>query len=97
MSTASKADTFTFRLDPALKSALRRAAKEERLPPAELLRLLVREHLARRARHAFEAEARRQSLLVAGGAADPAGDEAQVMREIEAGLDRDDFADAWKP
>jgi hypothetical protein len=97
MSTASKADTFTFRLDPALKSALRRAAKEERLPPAELLRLLVREHLAQRARHAFEAEARRQSLLVAGGAAHPAGDEAQVMREIEAGLDHDDFADAWKP
>jgi len=96
MSTASKADTFTFRLDPALKSALRRAAKEERLPPAELLRLLVREHLARKARGAFEAEARRQSLLVAGGLADPAGDEAQVMREIEAGLHRDDFADTWK-
>ncbi len=87
MSETSKVDTFTFRLDPALKAALRRSAKEERLQPAELLRELVREHLAGKARRAFEADARRQSLLVAGALADPAGDEAQVMRELEAGLD----------
>ena len=42
------------------------------------------------------AEARRQSLAIAERAADPTSDEYAVMREIEAELDRDDFADEWK-
>jgi hypothetical protein len=34
--------------------------------------------------------------LIAERARDPNSDEARVMREIEAGFERDDFADAWK-
>jgi hypothetical protein len=45
----------------------------------------------RRERHRFEAEARRQSLAVAERARDPNSDEAAIMREIDAELDRDDF------
>jgi hypothetical protein len=42
-----------------------------------------------------EAEARRQSLAIAERAGDPKSDEYAVMQEIEAELDRDDFADEW--
>jgi hypothetical protein len=42
-----------------------------------------------------EAEARRQSLAIAERAGDPKSDECAVMREIEAELNRDDFADEW--
>ena len=95
-SDALKGETFTFRLEPALKAALARSAKEERLQPAELLRELVRAHLADRERRAFEAEARRQSLAIAARAGQPDSDDAQVMREIEGRLDADDFGSAWK-
>ena len=45
------------------------------------------------ARSAFEAEARRQSLLLAERARDPSSDEAQVMREIAAELVDPEFWD----
>jgi hypothetical protein len=96
-STTQKAATFTFRLDPGEKAALTRSAKEEHLHPAELLRALVRDHLAERERRAFEAEARRQSQAIARRARDAIGDEAQVMGELEAELDRGEAADEWKP
>jgi hypothetical protein len=89
-------ETFTFRLDPALKAALTRSAADEHMRPAELVRKLVRNHLAGKERRAFEAEARRQSLAIAERARNPNSDEAQVMREIEADLERDDFANEWK-
>ena len=96
-STTQKAETFTFRLDPDEKAALTRSAQEEHLHPAELLRALVRDHLAERERRAFEAEARRQSQAIARRAQEAGGDEAQIMREIEADLDRGEAADEWKP
>ena len=46
----------------------------------------MRAYVQQRERRAFEAEARRQSLLLAELARDPNSDEAQVMREIEAQL-----------
>ncbi len=95
-SATLKGETFTFRLEPALKAALTRSAEAERIPPGELLRELVRAHLADRERRAFEADARRQSLAIAAQAAEPDGDEAQVMREIESLLDADDIGSAWK-
>jgi hypothetical protein len=95
-SDTPKGETFTFRLDPALKVALSRSAADEHMQPAELLRMLVRDHVAGKERRAFEAEARRQSRAIADRARDPKSDEAQVMREIEAGLERNDFADEWK-
>ena len=91
-----KADTFTFRLDPTLKADLNRAAYEAHMPPAELVRALVRAHLAGKERRAFVAEARRQSLAIAQRADDPSSDEARVMAEIEADLENGAFADTWK-
>ena len=95
-SSNRKGETFTFRLDPALKAALTRSAEDERMQTADLIRQLVRDHLAAKERRAFEAEARRQSLAIAQRARDPDSDEALVLREIEAALDRDDFASEWK-
>jgi len=95
-SDTPKDETFTFRLDSALKVALTRSAADEHMQPAELVRKLVRNHLAGKERRAFEAEARRQSLAIADRARNPKSDEAQVMREIDGGLERDDFAEEWK-
>ena len=95
-SANTKADTFTFRLDPALKLALTHAATDARMPPAELVRSLVRAHLAGKEQRAFEAEAHRQSLAIAKRAADPTSDEARVMAEIDADLESGVFADTWK-
>jgi len=90
-----KGETFTFRLDPALKDGLARSAAAERVHPAELVRSLVRDHLAEKQRRDFEAEARRQSLAVARRAQDPASDEAQVMRDIDSGLEHDQAGGGW--
>ena len=90
----SKGDTFTFRLDPDLKSSLAQAAADARTSPAELVRVLVRAHLAGRERRAFHAEARRQSLAIARRAVDPASDEARVMAEIDSDLDA--ISESWK-
>jgi hypothetical protein len=69
-------------------------AAEESKPVAELLRELVRERVARKARRQFEAEARRQSLEAAAVSQDPRSDEAAVMGELEAELE--EFSDEWK-
>ncbi len=92
--TAVKAEILTFRIDPALKREVRRIARTERKPVGELLRELVQERVERKRRLAFEAEARRQSLLVAAAAQDPNSDEAAVMRELDANFE--EFAREWK-
>lgn len=89
-----KGETFTFRLDPGLKASLTRSAAAARMAPAELVRALVRDHLAQIERRAFEVEARRQSLAIAARARDPNSDEARVMGEIEAVFE-DDAAGEW--
>ena len=95
--SSTKDETFTFRLDPGLKAALTRSASTAHMQPAELMRALVRDHLAEQERRALAAEARRQSQAIARRARDASGDEAQVMAELEAELDRGDAADEWKP
>ena len=60
----------------------------------ELLRELIRDHVVRKKRQEFEAEAQRQSLEAAAAARDPKSDEAQVMRELD--LELGEFADEWK-
>ncbi|MDB5482464.1 MAG: hypothetical protein JWO83_3517 [Caulobacteraceae bacterium] len=82
------AETFTFRLEPALKAALTRSAEEERVHPGELLRELVRAHLAARERRAFEGEARRQSLAIGARAGQPDGDDV-LRASDERGMARD--------
>ena len=93
-SPALKAETLTFRIEPKLKSALARIARAEHRPVGELLRDLVRARIERGRRRAFEAEARRESLILAEAARDPNSDEAAMMRELEADLAA--FADEWK-
>jgi hypothetical protein len=44
----------------------------------------VRSWTSKQSRRAFEAEAHRQSLLLAAAARDPDSDEAAIMRELDA-------------
>lgn len=91
-----KDSSFNFRIDPALKAAFTAAAEAEDKPAAQVLRAFMRAYVKLRERRAFEVEARRQSRSIADRARDPRSDEYAVMREIEAELDRNDFADSWK-
>jgi hypothetical protein len=86
-SPPSKAESFNFRVNSALKAAFTAATAAEERPAAQVLRNFMRVYVARRERRAFAAEARRQSLAAAAAAADPKSDEAAVMRELEADLD----------
>ena len=54
-----KADSFNFRIDPALKAAFTQATEAEDKPAAQVLRDFMRAYVERRNRKAFEAEARR--------------------------------------
>ncbi|MDP4027149.1 hypothetical protein Q8W71_31720 [Methylobacterium sp. NEAU 140] len=91
-----KAETFNFRLDPALKTAFTQATEAEDKPAAQVLREFMRAYVDRRQRRVFEAEAERQSRAIAARAQDPESDEAQSMRELDALLEADDFHDEWK-
>ena len=89
-----KAEIITFRIPPALKAAFAEIATEEAKPVGELLRELIRERVKQKERREFEAEARRQSMIIAKAAEDPNSDEAAVMRELEADLE--EFGKEWK-
>lgn len=89
---AGNGDSITFRVDPALKAELTRLAGQDGKSLGELLRELARQRVATERRHAFEAEARRQSLLIAGRAGDPNSDDAAVMRWIGTAADTDGWA-----
>lgn len=91
-----KAETFNFRIDPALKTAFTQATEAEDKPAAQVLRDFMRAYVERQRRKAFEAEARRQSLTIAERARDPQSDEARSLMELEALLDEDQFGDDWK-
>jgi hypothetical protein len=86
-STDPKADIITFRIPPALKQAFAEIAEEEAKPIGALLRELVHERVEQKRRREFEAEARRQSLLLAEAARDPNSDEAVLMRRLDANFD----------
>lgn len=86
-STDPKADVITFRIPPALKQAFAEIAGEEAKPIGALLRELVHERVEQKRRREFEAEARRQSLLLAEAARDPNSDEAVLMRQLDANFD----------
>jgi hypothetical protein len=90
----TKTETVTFRLEATLKDEFAELAEADHKPVGELLRELVRQHVKQRKRLVFEAEARRQSLLIAAAAEDPNSDEAQVMRELDAHLE--EFGREWK-
>jgi len=92
-----KDSSFNLRIDPALKAAFTAATEAEDKPAAQVVRDLMRAYVKQRARRAFAAEARRQSLEAAERARDPDSDEYAVTREIEAEFDRDDFGEERKP
>jgi len=91
-----KETSFNLRIDHALKVAFTAATEAEDKPAAQVVRDFMRAYVRQQERRTFEAEARRQSLLIAERARDPESDEAAVMRELEALLDQDSFADEWK-
>ena len=91
-----KAETFNFRIDPALKAAFTAATEAEDKPAAQVLREFMRAYVKHTERRAFEAEARRQSLAIAQRARDPGSDEQASVEELEALIDADPFADDWK-
>ena len=86
--SSAKADTLTFRIEPALKTAFTIIAGEEHKPVGVLLRERVERS---RRHHAFESEARRQAAAVAS---DPNSDEAAMLRGLDANLA--ELADEWK-
>ena len=57
--------TFTFRVDPDLKAEFMSAVEVEKQPVAQVLRAFMSAYVARQKRKEFEAEARRQSSLIA--------------------------------
>jgi hypothetical protein len=87
-----KETSFNLRIDPALKAAFAAATEAEDKPAAQVLRDFMRAYVKEHERRTFEAEARRQSRLVAEAARDPHGDEAEVMRWIEGAADDE----AWR-
>ena len=91
-----KESSFNFRIDAALKAAFSQATEAEDKPAAQVLRDFMQAYVARRERVAFLAEAHRQSLEAAKRASDPRSDDAVSLREFEALLNEDDFADEWK-
>jgi hypothetical protein len=78
-----KDESFNFRVDPKLKADFQSATEAEDKPAAQVLRDFMRAYVDRHRQRAFAAEAQRQSRLIAARAADPASDEAEVMRWIE--------------
>lgn len=82
-----KHEIVTFRIAPALKAAFTRIAVQERKPVGELLREMIRDRVQQRRRREFEAEARRQSLLLAEAARNPDSDEAEILRELDSNFD----------
>ncbi|ATN36803.1 hypothetical protein ACO34A_23770 (plasmid) [Rhizobium sp. ACO-34A] len=91
-----KAETFNFRIDPALKTAFTQATEAEDKPAAQVLRDFMRAYVEHQRRKAFEAEARKQSLAIAERARDPDSDEARSLKELDALFDEDQFGDDGK-
>jgi hypothetical protein len=90
-----KETSINLRIDPALKAAFTAAAEADDKPAAQVIRDFMRAYVKRREHRAFEAEARRQSRLLASAACDPGSPEAEEMRWLEAFVDQNDFGDEW--
>ena len=84
-----KEESFNFRIDPKLKAEFQTATEAEDKPAAQVLRDFMRAYVERQRERAFAAEAKRQSRALAERAADPASDEAEVMRWMDDMADTD--------
>ncbi|HZD75528.1 MAG TPA: antitoxin MazE-like protein [Acidobacteriaceae bacterium] len=79
--------SFTFRIDTRLKQEFLKVTEKENKPGSQVLRDLMAAYIQRKKRKEFEAEARRQSRLIASSP-----DEAAVMDWISDVAD----TEAWK-
>lgn len=79
--------SFTFRIDPGLKQEFLAVTDRENKPGSQVLRDLMAAYIQRKKRKEFEAEARRQSKLIASSP-----EEAEVMEWISDVTD----AEGWK-
>ncbi|KND61498.1 Prevent host death protein, Phd antitoxin [Candidatus Burkholderia verschuerenii] len=91
-----KGETFNFRIDPALKAAFTAATEADDKPAAQVLRDFMLTYVKQKEGRAFAAEAHRQSLAIAARSREPGSDDHASLRELEALVDEDDFADEWK-
>lgn len=66
--------SFTFRIDPRLKQEFLKITDKENKPGSQVLRDLMAAYIQRKKRKEFEAEAHRQSKLIASSP-----EEAAVM------------------
>ena len=78
-----KEGSFNLRVDLKLKADFQAATEAEDKPAAQVLRDFMRAYVDRQRERALAAEARRQPRVLAERAADPASDEAEVMRWIK--------------
>ena len=78
-----KETSFNLRIDPSLKAAFTAATEAVDKPAAQVVRDFMRAYVRQAERRALEAEAARQSRLLAQAASDPQSDEARIMAEIE--------------
>jgi hypothetical protein len=83
--TQGKAETFNFRVEADLKAEFVAATAAEDRPAGQVLRDLMRRYIAARRRSDFEAEARRQSRLIAADT----GEHDEIMRWIDDASDHD--------
>lgn len=88
-----KAETFNFRIDPALKAAFTAATEAEDRPAAQVLRDFMRAYVKRRERQMFLDAARRQSLAIAERSRDPGTDDYASLLELDAMFERNPFGD----
>jgi hypothetical protein len=84
--------SFNLRLDPALKAAFTAATQAADKPAAQVIRDFMRAYVTRRERGAFEAEAGRQSRLLAAASRNPDSAEAEEMRWLTSFVDQDHSA-----
>ena len=84
LSQHPKDASFNLRIDPKLKADFQSATEADDKPAAQVLRDFMRSYVERQRERALAAEARRQSRLLPRHATDPGGDEAGVMRWIDA-------------
>jgi len=87
-SSHPKAETFNFRIDPVLKAAFVAATETVDRPAAQVLRDFMRAYVRRQERRVFEAEAHRQSLILAERSRDTTTDEYASLQELEALFDQ---------
>jgi len=88
-STHPKIESFNFRVAPELKAAFTAAAAEDDKPAGRLFRDFMRRHVERKQVQKTASQHRRNARILAKRAADPASDEAEVMRWTEGVSDRE--------